>query len=196
MQPSVCLFFLALAIMTACEQGHKSEPVQERDVLLQDTMSQVPASVSVQAPPLTFLDSVARRYVLSIPQIKTRTVIPDFYYTDTNSGASFSGEKVIDLAYGYKGAILEYSDGRNCMYKFLLVIDTVKNVNVSYIQIFSECDRDESSGYYTLHYKFQNDSLFDVLKTYTPPHAEEKKDSRTTIDTWRISREGKIVDGE
>jgi hypothetical protein len=121
-----CRNIILLLLLAACNNEHKPPVVEE---------------VSAQAP-LTFLDSVARQYALTIPQITSHTQIPGMFYNGVNSGAGFSGDNVIDLAYGYKGAILNCSNG-NWRYKFLLVMDTVENENVSYQVIYSDCDRNE-----------------------------------------------------
>jgi hypothetical protein len=184
----IILLFLNLAMVSACQQEHKSEPVQKSEPAI---LSQEPENADSAKTSLTFLDSVSRQYDLTIAQIKAHTLIPDFYYTGRLSVATFSGNTVINLAYGFKGAVLNYSDGLNCSYKFLLVMDTAKNINVSYHQIYSVCDRDESAGYVTLDYKFLNDSLFDIIETGTS-ESSEVKHFNTEIKKWRIRKDGKI----
>jgi hypothetical protein len=194
MNPITYLLALTLIVVTACQQGSDAAQESKSGGVSRDTIqSPMPAAVESKQAPLTFVDSVAGKFGLTIQQVKVHTQIPEIYYTDIYSGATFEGEKVIDLAYGYKGAILNYSDGRNCMYKFLLIMDTANNKNGSYSIIYSECDRDESAGYKTINYKFLNDSLFDITETYLPPHAgENDPGKRVTVMHYRVSRKGMI----
>jgi hypothetical protein len=150
--------------------------------------SQVLSVDTVSRVAMSFLDSIQTKARLSNFQIQKNTLIDSIYFTDDKYRARFEGDTVFAIRGGLQGAIIQYDDRTNCLYKFLLVFDS-NGHNTDYKKVFSDCDRDESSDYYSLDYKFTSDSTFQILESYMPPNAE--KVTKIEKTSWVVNKEGK-----
>ncbi len=137
---------------------------------------------------VSFLDSIARKDILSIRQIRSHTLIDSVYYSGALSNSSFSGDTVLSFYKNLVGALIEYNDNQSCIYKFLLIFNR-ENKNLSKMIVYSDCDQDESADYETLDYRLLNDSIFETIETYVPANSKKQK---VTKYLWRISTKGEI----
>jgi hypothetical protein len=78
-----------------------------------------------------FLDSISNKDELSVEQIRSHTSIDSIWYIGRHSDAGFTGDTVFRFSGGFTGAIIEYNDRLNCMYRFLLVFRARDNLNTA-----------------------------------------------------------------
>lgn len=186
------LLIIAITVLFSCQSQQEAKTKNgQKDLKANDSLSvrQKPNSVEIiNGIPSTFLDSVSKKTELSIGQIRNHTSIDSVYYTGMFSDVSFTGDTVFNFYKGFKGVIVDYDDRRSCIYKFLLVLNA-DNKNVISKIVYTDCDRDESADYTTLHYKLINDSIFETTETYMSGKGKTKK---TENHKWKISNIGGI----
>jgi hypothetical protein len=194
------VFLIAMqVILFGCGQTKKSEANSENgtEISQKELKDSTPQRVdstngTVGQVNLSFLDSINNKYELSIEQIKRNTLIDNVYYTGMFSDARFTGDTVIDLYHGFKGAIIDYDDRLVCSRKFLVILNEA-NQNTDEKIVFTECDQDESSSNRTVNYKFINDSSFETIETYFPANSERLKPKpKVKKFIWRINHVGSI----
>lgn len=168
------------------ENGSKIIEVMDSLTLLNksDTL------IYLKKTPNSIFDSIKEKLQLSTDQIRYYTSIDSIYYTGMFSDVVFQGDTLINLAMGYKGAIIEYDDRRSCIYKFLFVLKPSGNEKSAYKIIFTDCDHDESAGYKTLNYVIINDSTFETAETFIPAMG---KTSKIQKHNWKI-RNNEIIE--
>ena len=149
-------------------------------------------SLNISKENILFLDSVRRKYDLSIDQIKKHTNLDSFYYTGYYTNVFFTGDTFLLLRDGLKGAVINYNDGKSCVYKFLFVFNSSDNGSISNKILYTDCDRDESSDYKYIRYKILSDSTFQTIETYLPPVSKKKVDSSKTTVNWKLNEKGVI----
>jgi hypothetical protein len=158
---------------------------------LQEAAGQRPIfSDAKNASSASFLDSIAKKYKLSHRQISAFTSVDSIWYTGENSAAGFAGDKVFHFARGFIGAIIDYDDKRNCIYKYLLLFNATDRKNTAYMKVYSDCDRDKSSSYTTLRYRLLNDSVFETTKAFTPANSDKVQSVKKY--KWKISNSGRF----
>jgi hypothetical protein len=140
--------------------------------------------------PSSFLDSIRNNYELLTKQIREHTIIDSFYFTGRHSDATFTGDTILPLSNNFIGAIVDYDDKSNCIYKFLLIFSPGENKNTDYKRIYSECDRDESADYLRLDYELLNDSCFQTIESYIPKNSDSV--SQVEKIKWNIDHHGLI----
>ena len=186
--------FVLLTMLCGCASPTQNDS-HGRDTLVKVTNDSLrnPAkdisSSKKDSLPRSFFDSIRLRYKLSNLQIQSKTLIDSSYYTGDYSRAKFEGDTVFTIGNGFKGIIIQYDDRTNCLYKFLLIFDSADR-NTDYKKIFSNCDRDESADYYTLDYRLQNDTVFQIQESIIPKNSD--KVSKVGKTNWLINKEGKI----
>jgi hypothetical protein len=137
-----------------------------------------------------FLDTITQKDELSADLIRSPTSIDSIWYSGQRSDARFTLDTVFRFSGGFTGAIIEYDDRSNCIYKFLLVFRTSDYQNTANKIIYTDCDRDESAGYNDTRYKLLNDSKFETIKSYWPPGSQ--KAEAVVRQKWKISGSGTI----
>jgi hypothetical protein len=183
------LLVIVTVFLFSCQSQQETKAKNEKKELKPDsTLSgqQESDSAKADATSSSFLDSIAKKYELSIEQIRNHTFIDSVYYTGIFSDVGFSGDTVLSFRNGFKGAIINYDDRRSCIYKFLLVINPDNQISVNKI-IYTDCDHDESVDYTTLRYKFLNDSIFETTETYIPAKGKTQETEKLK---WKISNTG------
>ena len=136
----------------------------------------------------SFLDSVFLKYELAIGQIKRHTNFDSVYYTGYHSDAFFSGDTLLQLRNGLKGAVIIYNDGRSCLSKLLFVFNSSQDISISSKVIYTDCDRDESSGCNYLRYVILSDSTFQTIETNLPPVSTKNQSSTKTVVKWKMMK--------
>jgi len=187
----------AIAIcLAACGQNEKAKVETSNGNFKNDTIapaSQPGDEISATLPALaSFMDSVANKYVLSKSQIRTNTKIDSNYYTRYFSDAVFTGDTVFNFGRGFKGAIIDYNDKKNCSLKFLLVFAPFNKLNTANTIIFKDCDVDQSTGGTMVNYKLLTDSTFETIETDIPSQSAESSTGKKKIFKCKINDKGMI----
>ncbi|HEY5462021.1 MAG TPA: hypothetical protein VIJ95_02080 [Hanamia sp.] len=175
------ILVIAIMVLLSCQTKNKSQKINEaigskyNDSLIANQRSDSAKTINTNS--LSFLDSIDRKYVLSIEQIKNHTLIDSIYYTGVLSNAGFSGDTIFNFNNDFKGALIEYDDKQSCIYKFLLIFNKEEK-NLSNMIVYTDCDQDESVDYQTLRYKLLNDSVFETIETYFPANSKAKKNEK------------------
>jgi hypothetical protein len=159
-----------------------------------------PVIIPVSPIRLSFFDSIYRKYELTLEQMQSHTGIDSFYYTGLYAGAQFTGDTILQLYKGFTGAVIDYSDNRNCGKKIFLVFPSSAEVATDYKEIETSCDRDFSGNYFYIRYKLLSDSSLETIEYFIPPNKDEddtgtvwerikyKINQKGTIDTIAIKR--------
>jgi|GEM_PF-6300404 len=176
---------------TQGEKVENHEEMKSKDNLLVSEKD-MPSAIIRGTSSYSFLDSVLKKHELSLEQIKKNTTLDSLYYTGRFTDAIFTGDTVIPLYDSFKAAIIECDERRNCIYKFLLIFDSAGSRNFDHKKIYSECDRDESTDYWSTDYKFINDSSFHIIESYIPKNSDKILERRKT--KWQINQKGIIVE--
>jgi hypothetical protein len=189
------IFLSVVVFVVGCQGNDKAKTEKDSGNGKDNVLVEKKDSLKEDKPKeaLTFLDSILKKYELSVDQIRAHTKIDSNYYSDIYANAVFKGEAIVDFKNGYKGAIIDYGDGRNCLYKFLLIINPVNNINTDNEIIYTDCDRDESSGYRFIRYKLLNDPAFETSEYYIPANAGDDS-SKVEVHKikWRVGQGGLI----
>ncbi|WP_207513876.1 hypothetical protein [Longitalea luteola] len=160
-------------------KGHRNEVIVRVDT----------TRMGNQNRKMTFLDSVLSKCQLSAQQIQNHTNIDSMWYTGIFLNSTFSGDTIVNFYSGFKGAIINYDDGKNCVYKFLLIFSSPDRLNTDYKTIYSDCDHDESSDYSSLNFTILNDSTFETIEKY---NAAGSKNEIMEKIKWRLNQKGQI----
>ena len=172
----------------SCHSSSETKPEQANLKSDEKTFRHNPSNIVVPNN-ATFLDSVSKKTELSIQQIKQHTNIDSVYFTERFSEAAFTGDTVFNFENGLKGVIVKYDDRTNCIYEFLLIFPSGKEMCTDNKIIYTDCDRDESADYTMLRYKLLNGSIFETITTYIPAKTKIKKIEKTR---WKVSSSGMI----
>ena len=183
---SARLLTLVLLFMIGCHGKDKSKE-QFAPAIVQNEPQATPAMESQTH--LTFFDSILNKSELTLRQVRKHLIIDSLFYTGFYGEATFVGDTIVRLRNGFTGAIIEYDDHKNCIFKFLFVFSPDDNLNTDYERIYSDCDRDGDSDYTTTRYKLLNDSAFEISENYFPEHSEEPTISKTR---WLVNQKGGI----
>src|SRR5579872_1314239 len=187
------ILLAAILILASCQSRTEGPSnTKEKQIVSKDSspVHRLPNSAkSINDHSSSFLDSIARKSELSTEQIKRHTSLDSVFCTGMYDRAGFTGDTVFEFTRGIKGAIVDYDDKTNCLYRFLLVFRPKEDHSAAHKLIYSDCDQDESAGYLTLRYKLLNDSMFATIETYTPANSKNKK---IKYLTWKISWSGAI----
>lgn len=190
----VKLSLVVIFFIVGChtEKGTKFEDKESNlkgdDTLLVEKNDSLKANKQEES--LTFLDSISKKYELSVHQIRSHTIIDSIYYTGMLMNTVFTGDTIVNFRNGYKGAIITYDDKRSCIYKFLLVFNPSGNLNTDNKIIYTDCDHDESADYTTVRYKLLNDAAFETIENYFPANSENIYETHTI--KWSVSGVGLI----
>jgi hypothetical protein len=186
---SAGLLTLVLLFMIGCHGKDKSKE-QFTPAVVQNEPQAPPALIQMKPlTRLTFFDSILNKSELTLLQVRDHLIIDSLFYTGFHSEATFVGDTIVRLRNGFIGAIIEYDDHKNCIFKFLFVFRPGDNLNTDHEWIYSDCDRDGDSYYTTTRYKLLNDSVFEISENYFPEHSEEPTISRTR---WLVNQKGGI----
>lgn len=182
--------FVLFFVLSACNPGAGSTPASRSDEegIVDPEADRAIISRGVAA----FLDSVSRKRSLSISQIRQFSTIDSALYTGNYPNAVFTGDTVVQLKQNLKAAIVDYNDGLNCSGKFLLLFLPGRERSADVQIVETDCDRDESSEYNFIRYRFLSDSSFETIETYLPAVAK-KADSVQTLRKWKLGQNGHIV---
>jgi hypothetical protein len=186
---SVGLLILVLLFMIACHGKEKSKEQFAPAVVQNESQAPLALIQKESQARLTFFDSILNKSELTLLQVREHLIIDSLFYTGFHSEASFVGDTIVRLRNGFTGAIIEYDDHKNCMFKFLFVFSPGDNLNTDYERIYSDCDRDGDSDYTTTRYRLLNDSLFEISENYFPEHSDEPTISKTR---WLVNQKGGI----
>jgi hypothetical protein len=140
--------------------------------------------------PTKFIDSISKRYELTIDQLKKNTTINKDYFNSTN--CKFIGDSIFGFsnASKYFFATIIYDDGSVCRNKFLLVFSFNNGSCSDNMLVETDCDEDESSEEYRkITYGLQNDSSFFTIESINNHKQNSLKDIKKT---WKINSLGKI----
>jgi len=184
--------------LVSCQQHKKTKIETSEKNINTDTIATMPAPPGDKAEPkepalASFIDSVANKYVLTLTQILACTKLGSIHDSEYLSSAVFTGDTVVNFGTGFKGAIIEYNDKKNCIFKFLFVFGRVDNLNTDIATIFKGCDIDQDSGGTMLDYKLLTDSTFQTIETDILPDLAENSDTKKEIFNWKINGQG-IID--
>lgn len=184
------LLIITVTALFSCQSQQETKTKSEQKEKTEDTLPVQQKSDFVKADTTysSFLDSIAKKYELSIEQIRSHTFIDTVYYTGMFSDVGFTGDTVLNFRNGFKGAIINYDDRRSCIYKFLLIMNS-DNHNTANKIIYTDCDHDESADYTTLRYKLLNGSIFETTETYIPAKSKTQKIEKLK---WKVSNKGTI----
>jgi hypothetical protein len=180
------LLSLVLLFIIGCHGKNKSKE-QFAPAVVQNE-PQATRAMESQAR-LTFFDSIINKSELTLRQVREHLIIDSLFYTGFYKEATFVGDTIVRLRNGFTGAIIEYDDHKNCIFKFLFVFSPRDNLNTGHELIYSDCDRDGDSYYTTTRYKLLNDSVFEISENYFPEHSEEPAISKTR---WLVNQKGGI----
>ena len=186
---SARLLTLVLLFMIGCHGKDKSKE-QFAPAVVQNESQDPLALVQMKSQTrLTFFDSILNKSELTLLQVREHLIIDSVFYTGFHGEATFVGDTIVRLRNGFTGAIIEYDDHKNCIFKFLFVFSPRDNLNTDYERIYSDCDRDGDSDYTTTRYKLLNDSVFEISENYFPEHSDEPTISKTR---WFVNQKGGI----
>lgn len=175
-------FILLPVLLIACNQAPA-----KKEAALNDDSSQSKSPLLQNG----FFDSVATRKELTTDQVRAYLKLDSSYYTDLNAEAVFTGDSVVKLPGNNRAVFISYNDARVCTAQFLFSF-TAAGVNQDFLELSRDCDRDESSGYWTLNYTTINDSSWLVRKAYYLPGDPDKPVEETEIKCV-LNRQGVIV---
>lgn len=135
-----------------------------------------------------FLDSVAAGDELSPGQISRSTIIDSMYRKEE---ARFRGDTVYAVSREYTAALLDYSDGKSCLYKMLLIFNSGKR-NTDYTIVQTDCDEDAAADFTRISFRLLSDSSFNTREDYYKKLPEDSMQLTTTIRTFVINKAGMI----
>ncbi len=189
------IIIFIMAFFLSCQSQHTDKKksdikAPQEGESIQKQMENPISAIETTKPTLSFLDSVLYKYELSSEQIRVHTMIDSFYYTGSRSDVIFTGDTVFGLHDKLKGLIIDYDDRENCIYKFLFIFNTIDTQNTDYRKIYSNCDRDKSSDYYRLDYKFLSDSSFQTSESFIPRNSD--KITKIERIKMRVNNRGRI----
>jgi len=180
-----------IALFSCQSQQNNANKSDSQTAQIKDTLTGQHKQEALIANPQklgSFVDSIGKKLVLSIDQIRKHTLIDSIYFTGIFSNASFKGDTVIKRNKGYYIAIIDYDDTRMCIYRFLLVINS-ESINTDKKIVSTDCDRDESADYTSLNYRLMSDSSFETTETFMPAGKTQKKVEKMK---WKVNKDGKI----
>ena len=159
----ICVLISLLIL--GCKTGNKKNgPEKDSSHRIVDTGFSLPQHDTTDHK-MTFFDSVASQFAITIDQIKKYTIIDSVYWTGVDHGGHFVGDSIYFREQKHPLLVLNYSDGLVCTYLFLLVFDSSGLHNSDYRIIEMNCDVDGSSGYTDLSYQILNDSTIMLERT-------------------------------
>jgi len=186
---------IVVLLSSSCQSKQKEKTKIEHKGLGDSSISIQPkkdlAITMNVARHFSFLDSISKKYNLSIEQIRTHTIIDSFYYdTNLNRSATFTGDTVFIIHNTFKGAIVNCYRGTG-NYKLLIIFTLDGTENTDYKEIYSAGDSDGDEDNYSWDdYKLLTDSTFQTFESYTR-HNSTKQGEKNKIK-WQINDKGRI----
>jgi hypothetical protein len=161
----MCICILTSLLILGCKAGNdKKQPAKDSSHQIVDTGSSLPHHDTADHK-MTFFDSVASQFAISIDQIRKHTMIDSIYWTGVYQGGHFFGDSIYFREQKHPLLVLHYSDALVCTDLFLLVFDSSGMHNSDYRIIEMNCDADESSDHSDLSYQILNDSTIMLERT-------------------------------
>jgi hypothetical protein len=161
----MCICVLILLLILGCKTGNeKNGSDKDSSHRIVDTGFSLPHHDTAEHK-MTFFDSVASQFAISIDQIKNYTMIDSIYWTGVYQGGHFFGDSIYFREQKHPLLVLNYSDALVCTDLFLLVFDSSGMHNSDYRIIEMNCDADESSDHSDLSYQILNDSTIMLERT-------------------------------
>lgn len=132
---------------------------------------------------------VKNKTQLSNILIKNLTCIDSVYFRED---ALFEADTIYNLNKDYSSIILDYNDGLNCTYKFILIINLKTNINTDCIIGFTDCDREGDSQYYSSSFSIHNNNI-KIFKKYAPKGVDVTESKIIKTNNYTINDVGKLV---
>ncbi|NIG55079.1 hypothetical protein [Chitinophaga sp. Cy-1792] len=104
-----------------------------------------------------------------------------------------AGNRYYSLNDSLRVIILIYNDELVCSKRILVTYNTKANKGIEQLEVFSDCDQDDSTAYGRLEYKFENDSLLTVSDyTYAPGDGDQEH-PEITEQRYKIQSDGHLL---
>ena len=188
----MCICVLISLLISGCKAGNeKKKPDKDSAHRIVDTGFSLPHHDTADHK-MTFFDSVASQFAISIDQIKKYTMIDSIYWTGVYHGGHFVGESIYFRDQKHPLLVLNYSDGLVCSDLFLLVFDSSGMYNSDYRIIEMNCDADGSSGYSALSYHILNDSTIMLERTLNESKQGHKEHVSSQKGYLHLKDDGKF----
>src|ERR1700722_961195 len=106
----MCICVLISLLILGCKTGNeKNGPDKDSSHRIVDTSSSLPHHDTAEHK-MTFFDSVASQFAISINQIKNYTMIDSIYWTGVYHGGHFFGDSIYFREQKHPLLVLNYSD--------------------------------------------------------------------------------------
>lgn len=135
-----------------------------------------------------FLDSVAAGDELSFEQIASRTIIDSTYRTEE---ARFRGDTLFRAYNKYPVGVINYSDGKACNSKFLLVFKP-GGANADYTEVEIMCKEEEENNNKRLSFKLLSDTSFYTREQLYKKMPNDSVKTTVVIRHYIINNEGML----